>query len=47
MPTLQELIPDPKNRRTHTTRNIEMVQEALEQVGTGRSIVIDEVVLVC
>jgi ParB-like chromosome segregation protein Spo0J len=42
MPTLQELIPDPKNRRTHTPRNVEILQESIEKVGTARSIVIDE-----
>jgi ParB-like chromosome segregation protein Spo0J len=42
MATIKDLVPDPKNRRTHTTRNIEMLQASLEKVGTGRSIVIDE-----
>ena len=42
MTTLQDLAPDPKNRRRHTSRNVEMITEAIETVGTGRSIVIDE-----
>jgi len=42
MPTLKDLTPDPKNRRTHTARNVEMISEAITKVGTGRSIVIDE-----
>ena len=42
MATLKDLTPDPKNRRTHTSRNVEMITEAIESVGTGRSIVIDE-----
>jgi len=42
MATLKELTPDPKNRRRHTSRNVDMVRESIEQVGTGRSIVIDE-----
>jgi len=42
MATLKDLTPDPKNRRKHTSRNVEMITEAIEQVGTARSIVIDE-----
>jgi hypothetical protein len=42
MTTLKELTPDPTNRRRHTSRNVEMITEAIETVGTGRSIVIDE-----
>jgi hypothetical protein len=42
MSTLKDLTPDPKNRRRHTSRNVEMITEAIESVGTGRSIVIDE-----
>jgi hypothetical protein len=42
MTTLKDLTPDPKNRRTHTSRNVEMITEAIASVGTGRSIVIDE-----
>ena len=39
---LADLIPDPANRRVHSERNLAMVREALETVGTARSIVIDE-----
>lgn len=39
---LDTLHTDPDNRRTHPTRNVEMVQAALEHVGAARSIVIDE-----
>jgi len=39
---LTDLVPDPKNRRKHTARNLDMLQESIEKVGTGRSIVIDE-----
>jgi len=39
---LTDLVPDPKNRRKHTARNVDMLQESIEKVGTGRSIVIDE-----
>jgi len=39
---LTDLRPDPKNRRKHTARNVEMLQESIEHDGTGRSIVIDE-----
>ena len=42
MTTLKDLTPDPKNRRRHTSRNVEMISEAIAKVGTGRSIVIDE-----
>lgn len=42
MATIKDLTPDPKNRRKHTSRNVDMVRESLEKVGTGRSIVIDE-----
>lgn len=40
--SLTDLTPDPANRRRHTARNIGMVVESLEKVGTARSIVIDE-----
>ncbi len=39
---LADLTPDPKNRRKHNARNVEMLQEALSKVGAARSIVIDE-----
>jgi ParB-like chromosome segregation protein Spo0J len=39
---IKDLIPDPKNRRKHTPRNVGMIVDALQKVGAGRSIVIDE-----
>lgn len=39
---LAELLADPNNRRVHTTRNLDMLREALTQVGAARSIVVDE-----
>jgi hypothetical protein len=39
---IKDLIPDPKNRRKHTPRNVGMIVDALQKVGSGRSIVIDE-----
>ena len=39
---LHDLVPDPQNRRRHTTRNLGMVSDALRDVGAARSIVIDE-----
>ena len=39
---IQDLRPDPVNRRTHTPRNIGLITDALHQVGAARSIVIDE-----
>lgn len=39
---LQDLTPDPQNRRQRTPRNIEMLTASLREVGAGRSIVIDE-----
>jgi len=39
---LDELKPDPKNRRTHGPRNVEMIASSLRDVGAARSIVIDE-----
>ena len=40
--TVDNLTPDPHNRRRHTPRNLEMIGASLRDVGTGRSIVIDE-----
>jgi hypothetical protein len=40
--TVEALRPDPHNRRKHTPRNVAMIGAALREVGTGRSIVIDE-----
>jgi hypothetical protein len=39
---IKDLVPDPKNRRKHTPRNVGMIVDALNKVGAGRSIVIDE-----
>lgn len=39
---VKDLIQDPKNRRLHGERNLQMMTEALETVGAARSIVIDE-----
>ena len=40
--TLQELQPDPQNRRRHPDRNRDMIRNSLRTVGPARSIVIDE-----
>lgn len=40
--SLDTLKPDPKNRRRHTERNLDMIRASLRDVGPGRSIVIDE-----
>ena len=40
--TLESLVPDPENRRKHTIRNVDMIRESINKVGTARSIVIDE-----
>jgi len=39
---VSDLVGDPVNRRRHTPRNIDMIVDSLQKVGTGRSIVIDE-----
>jgi DNA modification methylase len=39
---IDELVPDPKNRRVHNQRNLGMIADALRSVGAARSIVIDE-----
>ena len=39
---LGDLKPDPQNAREHTSRNVAMVVDALQEVGAARSIVIDE-----
>jgi hypothetical protein len=39
---IKDLVPDPKNRRKHTPRNVGMIVNALHKVGAARSIVIDE-----
>ena len=40
--TLDDLQPDPHNRREHDARNVGMIADALAHVGAARSIVIDE-----
>lgn len=42
MLTIKDLKYDKRNARKHSSRNIEMIQKSLKEVGTGRSIVIDE-----
>lgn len=37
-----QLTQDPKNARSHTARGVGMIEEALNEVGAARSIVIDE-----
>lgn len=39
---IADLLPDPKNARKHTPRNVGMIVNALHEVGTGRSGLIDE-----
>jgi DNA modification methylase len=39
---LASLIPDPRNARRHTERNLGLITDALREVGAARSIVIDE-----
>jgi hypothetical protein len=38
---LRNLKPDPQNTRKHTSRNVAMVVDALQEVGAARSIVIE------
>jgi len=40
--TLGDLTPDPRNARRHTSRNVGLIERALQEVGAARSIVIDE-----
>jgi len=40
--SLADLHADPVNARRHNPRNVGMIENALNEVGTGRSIVIDE-----
>lgn len=40
--TLADLRPDPRNARKHNPRNIGMIEQALQEVGAARSIVVDE-----
>jgi DNA modification methylase len=39
---ISDLVPDPKNARKHTPRNVGTIVDALNEVGAARSIVIDE-----
>jgi hypothetical protein len=39
---IQDLQPDPENRRRHNPRNVDMITAGLQSVGAARSIVIDE-----
>ncbi len=40
--SIADLKPDSKNARKHSRRNLQMIAEALHEVGPARSIVIDE-----
>ncbi len=40
--SLDLLIPDPRNARKHSDRNLAQIEAALREVGAGRSIVVDE-----
>jgi DNA modification methylase len=39
---LSSLIPDPRNARRHTERNVGLITDALRELGAARSIVVDE-----
>ena len=39
---LANLTPDPQNARLHSSENLDMIQASLEELGAGRSILIDE-----
>jgi DNA modification methylase len=39
---LTSLLPDPRNARRHTDRNVGLIVDALREVGAARSIVVDE-----
>lgn len=39
---IEQLIPDPKNARRHTQRNLDTVEKSIEEVGLWRSVAIDE-----
>lgn len=39
---LRDLKDDPNNAREHTARNIGLIAESLQQTGAGRSVVVDE-----
>ena len=40
--SLGDLVPDPKNARKHTPRNVGMIEAGLREIGAARSGVIDE-----
>jgi ParB-like chromosome segregation protein Spo0J len=40
--SLDALTPDPDNARSHDARNLDLITEALRDVGAARSIVVDE-----
>lgn len=40
--TIADLTPDPMNARHHSPRNIGMIADSLQELGSGRSILIDE-----
>jgi ParB-like chromosome segregation protein Spo0J len=40
--SIEQLTHDPKNARAHTPRNVGMLEQALNEVGAARSIVVDE-----
>jgi DNA modification methylase len=39
---IASLLPDPRNARRHTDRNVDLIIDALREVGAARSIVVDE-----
>jgi ParB-like chromosome segregation protein Spo0J len=39
---ISSLLPDPRNARRHTDRNLGLIEQALREVGAARSIVVDE-----
>ena len=40
--SIGDLVPDPNNARKHNPRNVGMIVDALQELGAGRPIVIDE-----
>jgi hypothetical protein len=39
---LASLTPDPRNARTHSERNVDLIAQSLQELGAARSIVVDE-----
>lgn len=39
---LSSLLPDPRNARRHSERNLDLIEQSLRQVGAARSFVLDE-----